>query len=99
MEQFSEVCADDYRHNDPQLPVPSIDSLAQYQEVIGGSFQAITDLKVVAHDIFAAGDGVADRWTFSGTQTGALGPLPTTNKPVSVNALIIPRVENQKLAE
>ena len=56
-------------------------------------------IKVAAHAIFAAGDGVADRWTFSGTQTGALGPLPATNKPVSVNALVIPRVENQKLAE
>lgn len=66
VERFSEVCADDYSHNDPQFPVPNIDDLAQYQEVIGRFFQAIPDLKVVDHDIFAACDGVAARLTFSG---------------------------------
>ena len=93
------VCAEGYRHHDPQLPVTDIEGLAQYQEVLGGFFQAFPDIRIEIQDIFAAGDRVAARWTFGGTNTGALGEMPATNRSVKVNSMIISRVEDGKLAE
>ncbi len=99
LSQLSEVCPDDYAHHDPQLPVTHIDSLSQYQEVLGGFFEGFPDIRVDIHDVFGAGDRVAARWSFSGSHTGALGELPATNKTVTVNALIISRIAGGKMAE
>ena len=99
LSMLADVCTDDYRHHDPQLPVAHIESLAQYQEVLGGFFQAFPDIRIDIHDIFAAGTRVAARWTFGGTHTGPLGELPATARSVAVNALIISRAEGSKIAE
>ena len=77
---FAEVCTDGYRHHDPQLPVTDIDGLAQYQQVLGGFFEAFPDIQIEMHDVFAAAGGVAARWTFSGTHTGALGEMPAPTR-------------------
>ena len=99
LSQLTRACTDDYAHHDPQLPVTHIDGLAQYQEVLGGFFEAFPDIRVEIHDVVAAGDRVAARWSFSGTHTGPLGELPATNKAVTVDSMIISRVAGGKLAE
>ena len=96
---WAEICTEDYQHHDPQLPVADVRSLAQYLEVMGGFFRAFPDIKVDILDVFEAGDRVAARWTFSGTNTGPLGEMPATNKTVTVQSMIISRVRDGKLAE
>ena len=96
---LSEVCTESYAHHDPQLPIVDIESLAQYQEVLGGFLQGFPDIGITVHDAFAAGDKVAARWSFSGTQSGALGELPATNNSVTVQALVISRIDSGKIVE
>ena len=99
LSKLTAVCSTGYKHHDPQLPVQNIDSLEHYQEVLGGFLAAFPDLNVTIEDIFAVGDRVGARWKFKGNHTRNLGDIPPTNKPVSVDAMVICRIANEKIDE
>ncbi len=50
-------------------------------------------------DLFAEGDRVAARHRFTGTQRGAMGPYPPSNRSMQSDYIAIYRVENGQIAE
>ena len=57
------------------------------------------DGKLTIHDIFAAGDKVAVRFTHAGTHQGELFGVPASNRTVTVRAIEIYRLSGGKIAE
>ena len=57
------------------------------------------DGKLTIHDMFAAGDKVAVRFSHEGTHQGELFGVPTSNRPLTVRAIEIYRLSGGKLAE
>jgi steroid delta-isomerase-like uncharacterized protein len=100
--KIDEVCAADYVHHDPHLPVPVTDLQAWKQRLEGAFIKAFPDLQVSVQDIVAEGDKVAARWSFSATHRGEMPgepPLPATGKKVEVSAISIHRIAGGKIAE
>jgi len=60
----------------------------------------IPDLHATAEDIFAEGDRVAVRWSFSGTYQGESGPgFPTPGEKITTVAISTYRFANGKIEE
>ena len=62
-------------------------------------FEGFPDLRVGIEDIFGAGDKVAVRLRFSGTQEGPFQGVPPTHRRVGFTSIDIYRVEGDKIAE
>ncbi len=60
---------------------------------------AFPDLDVRIEDIFAKGDKVALRYTFTGTHIGDTEGFPATGKKVESSGVEIDRIENGKIVE
>ncbi len=60
---------------------------------------AFPDLVVRIDNIFAKGDKVALRYTFTGTHTGDTEGFPATGKRVESSGVEIDRIENGKIVE
>jgi steroid delta-isomerase-like uncharacterized protein len=59
----------------------------------------LPDGKLTIHDMFAAGDKVAVRFTHAGTHQGELFGVPASNRTVTVRAIEIYRLSGGKIAE
>jgi steroid delta-isomerase-like uncharacterized protein len=62
-------------------------------------FKAVPDWNYTLTKIVSEGDTVWAYGTYSGTQKGDWLGIPATNKPYSIHAVDIFRIENGKLAE
>lgn len=64
-------------------------------------FEAVPDMKAEIHDVVAAGDRVALRATYSGTDVGGFIPgMPATGKPFAMETMYIIRLNDEgKIAE
>lgn len=61
---------------------------------------AFPDFRIAIDDVVAEGNAVVVRWTFSGTNRGALADIPATGKQVSVpNVIGIFRLAAGKIQE
>jgi len=59
---------------------------------------AFPDFRLDVEDLLAAGEEVAFRWTFTGTQSGALGAIPATSRQVRIPGCIaIARLSSGKV--
>lgn len=74
-------------------------NLEQYRQAIRQSHAAFPDLKVKLDDQIAEGEKVVTRWTAHATHLGPFMGLPPTNKPLTVTAIHIHRVQGGKLIE
>lgn len=61
--------------------------------------QAYPDLKITVNWMVAEGDMVVAHYTWSGTNTGAMGPMPATGKAVNVDGVDIARFKDGKGVE
>ena len=68
-----------------------IERVGIYQESVDGNWNI--------DEIFSAGDRVVTRWTGTGTHVGELMGIPATDRPISVEAITIHRIEDGKIAE
>ena len=88
---------------DPQFvrhanPATSLEGLDALKKLVSGFRTAYPDLKLVLDDEIYAGDKIAGRWTFTGTNTGP-GDMPPTGKPVTLWGISILRIANGKIVE
>jgi predicted ester cyclase len=60
---------------------------------------AFPDTTHVINEMIVAGDTVVIRFTWSGTQLGALGGVAPTGKLVKTTGIFIHRIDNGKLAD
>ena len=98
-ERMHEVIADDYVRHCQATPDLVINSLDQFKEFIRVDRLAIPDQKIKLHKLVAEDDHVAFFATYTGTQTGQMGPFPPSNKKASLEFSGIHRLENGKIVE
>jgi len=80
----------------PNLTIRSLDEFKEFLKVDGKTFP---DSHITTEILIAEGDMVAGYFTYSGTQKGAMGPFPPTNKKADLKYLGILRIEDGKIAE
>lgn len=61
--------------------------------------ETFPDVRYVIEDLVAEGDRVVVRWTASGTQEGAFGPIPPTHRTVSWSGVHIFRIRDGRFVE
>ena len=74
-------------------------TLSEFKEMLAGLLAAVPDLRITVDDQFTAGDRVATRWTAEGTHDGPLGPIDPTGRKVTIEALIMDRYVDGKIAD
>ena len=83
----------------PTLP-SDFEPTPQGLKTMNGAFRAgFPDLRADVEEVFAVGDWVAARLTWSGTNTGELFGQPPTGASVAVTELEIVRVEEGRIVE
>lgn len=70
-----------------------------YKQVITGTLSAIPDLKVTIEDQIAEGDKVMTRWKAEGTPQVEFAGIKPNGRPITVTAIHIHRLENDRLVE
>ena len=80
----------------PDVAVRSRDDFKRFDQQSRATFP---DQHIAIETLLAEGDRVAVYATFSGTQTGPMGPFPATGKKVEGKFLSILRLQEGKIAE
>jgi predicted ester cyclase len=97
LETLDEVLAADI-----ELPTaaPAAEPTIAGMKQLNAAFRAgFPDLKATIDEVFANGDWVSARLTWTGTNTGDLFGQPPTGKAISVSEIEIVRCENGRIAE
>jgi steroid delta-isomerase-like uncharacterized protein len=91
------VAADMVDHN----PMPEIKStgIQALKDMIAQSHAAFPDMKTTVYSVVADGDKVIMHYNMKGTNTGAMGNMPATNKVMDVNGVDIVRFVDGKGVE
>ena len=74
-------------------------TFSEFKEMLAGLLAAFPDLHITIDDQFTAGDRVATRWTGKGTHDGPLGPVDPTGREVTIEAMIMDRYVDGKIAD
>ena len=98
LDVIDEVFADDYVRHDSRAMSPAPGPAGQRQ-ITAGFRAAFPDLRFDVDLLVADEDLVVARWTASGTQTGALGPVEASGRHASFSGVNIFRFEGVKVAE
>lgn len=91
-----ELCTADYIGHHPEVPPMDLDTHRKYSSSF---FDAVPDLKHVIEDTIVEGDKVACRVANRGTHGGELMGVAATGKPIDVSAIVVFRIEGDKVAE
>ena len=83
--------ADEYTiHSDPGDPWDgAVLSRAAFKERLVASRAPFPDLRFDLAEVIAQGDRVAIAWNMRGTQTGPLGALAATGRPIDVQGMTV----------
>jgi len=98
-EGMGNYISQDYKRHCQATPDLTIESLDAFKEFIKMDRQSIPDQKLDVKMLVAEGDLVAFWATYSGTQTGQMGPFPPTGKIAELDFAGVHRIENGKIAE
>ena len=91
-----ELCTPDYIGHHPGVPPMDLFTHREYSRAF---FAAIPDLRHVILDTVVGGDKVACRVANRGTHRGTLMGVPATGRSIDVLAIVIFRLEGDKVAE
>ncbi|MFJ5924590.1 ester cyclase [Kitasatospora sp. NPDC092948] len=98
LEAMDELVSPDYVDHSP----PPFPGLAPGREGLKQAFRLFWEATPGVHEIedqIAEGDKVVTRLTGRGTCVGDLPGIPATNRPITMTATVVHRIENGKLAE
>lgn len=98
-EQLGEIVAPDFRRHSAATAGPPVRSLEDFIALQKSFLITFPDQRVRLDAVIAEGDYVAVRATYTGTQTGPMGELPATGKPVNGPFIAFFRIESGKIAE
>ena len=93
-----EIVSSDYVHHDPANP-SGCNGLEGFKQLVTKYRTAFPDLRLTIEDIFAEGDRVAVRWTWSGTHQGDLEGIAPTGKHTAGSGISIYRFSDGKIEE
>ncbi len=92
-----EIFASNYVDHDPANP--DVSGPAGFKLLVSKYRSAFPDLRLTVNDIFAEGDEVVVRWTWSGTHKGDLEGVPPTGKKMGGEGITISRFSGGKVEE
>jgi steroid delta-isomerase-like uncharacterized protein len=98
LDVIDELLAEGFVNHDAALPGPQV-GIDGAKASITGYRDAFPDLKITIEDQIAGGDGVATRWSASGTHQGELMGMPATGKQATVTGITIDRIVDGRIAE
>ena len=98
-DEMNTYIADDYLRHCQATPDLTIESLEAFKEFIRMDRMSIPDQKLDVKMLIAEGDHVAFWATYTGTQTGQMGPFPPTGKLAELDFSGVHRLENGKVVE
>jgi len=98
-EGMNTYISEDYVRHCQATPELVIKSLDAFKEFIRADRKSIPDQKLNVKMLIAEGDLVAFWATYTGTQTGQMGPFPPTGKNANLDFSGVHRVENGKVVE
>jgi predicted SnoaL-like aldol condensation-catalyzing enzyme len=99
IEVTDEILSPDFVLHNPVLPEELRKGPEGTKKYASALIAAVSDRRLVHHDIFAKGDKVLIRWTNSGTNTGPLFGNPPTGKPYVATGFDLFRISNGKIME
>ena len=99
IEVADEILSPDFVLHNPVLPEELRKGPEGTKKYASALIAAVSDRKLVHHDIFAKGDKVLIRWTNSGTNIGPLFGNPPTGKPYVATGFDLFRISNGKIME
>ena len=73
--------------------------VAAWKAFVQAFLTAFPDIQFTMQDQVVNGNRVAMRWVAHGTHTGPLGPLPPTGRSISIDGLIMDRIEDGRVVE
>jgi steroid delta-isomerase-like uncharacterized protein len=92
------VSQDVVRHS-RATPGVEVQNLEDFKNYIRRDKQSVPDSEISIEIMVADADYVAMLASYRGTQTGAMGPYPATNKPVDLRFIGILRFSDGKIVE
>ena len=98
-EGMNNYIAENYIRHCQATPELVIESLDAFKEFIRMDRMSIPDQKLNLKMLIAEGDLVAFWATYTGTQTGQMGPFPPTGKTANLDFSGVHRLENGKVVE
>jgi len=90
--------AADYVEHSPD-PMTEAKGIAGLKEGYTMMRTAYPDVKIIVVNMVAEGDKVIIHQTFTGTNTGAMGPMPATGKQVNADGVDILTLKDGKITE
>ena len=99
LDALDEIVAANFVRHSQATPEVKVRSLEEFKQFARVSSESIPDMKGNIEIMVAEGDFVAVYATFTGTQTGQMGPFPAYNKKMESKTMAIFRLENKKIAE
>ena len=98
-ETLASLMAPDIKRHCQATPTDTVESREDYLALLRSWQATLPDANQVINRIIAEGDMVAVHVTLTGTQTGPMGPLPPTGKPIVSNALAMFRIADGLVQE
>jgi predicted ester cyclase len=98
---FAEHLTDDYARHCQAMP-PGFEEIRgheQLAEFLVEHFDAIPDWTDTIDFVLVDGDRIGYQVTSRGTQTGALGPFPASNRSFELVNMVFHRFEGERIAE
>lgn len=96
---LDKVVALDVRRHSGATPDVTVESLADFKAFLHQDLAAVPDAVQEVNLIFSSGPFVGVHMTYSGTQTGPMGPFPASNRHLELPFIGILRVEDGKIVE
>lgn len=93
------LIAEDIRRHSAATPGVEVRSLAEFKAFLDADLAAVPDARQEVNLIMSSGDMVAVHVTYSGTQTGQMGPFPPSGLRVEAPFIALLRVADGKIAE
>lgn len=96
---LDDVVSQTVRRYSAATPEVQVTSLEEFKAFLHADLAAVPDAMQETNMIFSSGDMVAIHETYTGTQTGQMGPFPPSGKQLELPFIGLLRVENGKIAE
>ena len=96
---LDEVVSPTVRRYSGATPEVHVTSLAEFKAFLHADLAAVPDAVQETNMIFSSGDMVAIHETYTGTQTGQMGPFPPSGQQLRLPFIGLLRIEDGKIAE
>jgi len=96
---LDEVVSPTVRRYSGATPEVHVTSLEEFKAFLHADLAAVPDAMQETNMIFSSGDMVAIHETYTGTQTGQMGPFPPSDRRLELPFIGLLRIEDGKIAE